>query len=325
MENSRSKILKILYNTPEQWISGEEISHSLSITRSAVWKNINLLREMGYSIDSCTKRGHKLTIDNDILDEFNIKHGLRSEIFGQREILVFDTIDSTNIKAFQLATEGYPEGTIILAQQQTSGKGRLGRRWSSPYGKNIYISIISRPFISPMDAPKLTLTSAIAVFHTIEKFNISNVEIKWPNDILVNGKKICGILNEMKGDSDSVDFIITGIGININQKLNEFPEELQNTATSFEIIKNQTTGRVEVIKALLENFEKYYKMLTSGNFEDILAQWSAKAQIVGKKIKVQQLKESFVGTVKAITVDGNLLLDTEAGIKEISSGDINYI
>jgi BirA family biotin operon repressor/biotin-[acetyl-CoA-carboxylase] ligase len=163
------------------------------------------------------------------------------------------------------------------------------------------------------------------VFHTIEKFNISNVEIKWPNDILVNGKKICGILNEMKGDSDSVDFIITGIGININQKLNEFPEELQNTATSFEIIKNQTTGRVEVIKALLENFEKYYKMLTSGNFEDILAQWSAKAQIVGKKIKVQQLKESFVGTVKDITVDGNLLLDTDAGIKEISSGDINYI
>ena len=238
MENysNRKKILSLLYDDLNNWVSGEEISRELGITRAGVCKNIGILKEAGYSIESSNRLGHKLVSANTILDEFGIRRGLNTDIFGKKEIVIFDKTGSTNIEAFNLASAGAPEGTIVLSEEQVSGKGRLGRTWSSPPGKNIYLSIISRPPMPPHLASRLTIVTAVALSDTLIESGITEHRIKWPNDIMAGEKKLSGILTEMKGDTDSIDFIITGIGINVNTTADDYPGGLSGTATSIKMI-----------------------------------------------------------------------------------------
>jgi len=323
--NNRDKILSILYNSFGCWVSGEDISRELGITRTAVWKNINILRDTGYIIESSNKSGHRLTSSNNVINEFAVRQNLKTSVFGKRDIRIFESIGSTNIEAFQLATTGSKEGTIVLADRQSAGKGRMGRTWSSPAGKNIYMSMILRPAIPPYLAPRLTIVTAVALSDTLKETGVPEHRIKWPNDILAGDKKLSGILTEMKGDTDSIEFIITGIGININSALEDYPPDLHSTVTSLNIILNRTTDRNDFIALLLLNFEKYYNRFLQGEFSSILSTWKDRAEIINREIRVQQFNETFSGRVIDLNEDGNLIVDTGVEIRTVNSGDINYL
>jgi len=323
--NNRDKILSILYNSFGCWVSGEDISRELGITRTAVWKNINILRDTGYIIESSNKSGHRLTSSNNVINEFAIRKNLKTSVFGRQDIRIYEITGSTNIEAFQLATVGAPEGSIVIANRQDAGKGRMGRTWSSPSGKNVYISVILRPTIPPYLAPRLTIVTAVALSDTLRESGVPGHRIKWPNDILAGDKKLSGILTEMKGDTDAIEFIITGIGININATLEDYPPELHSTVTSLNIILNRITDRNDFIALLLSNFEKYYNRFLQGEFSGILTTWKEQADIVNREIKVQQFNEIFSGRVIDLNEDGNLIVDTGVEIRTVNSGDINYL
>lgn len=323
--NNRDKILSILYESFNQWVSGEDISRKLCISRTAVWKNINILRDAGYLIESSNKSGHRLISSNNVLNEFAIKRGLSTSVFGRKNILIFKSTGSTNIEAFKLATEGGAEGSIVIADKQESGKGRMGRLWSSPSGKNIYVSLILRPEIPPYLAPRLTIVSAVALSDTLIASGIPAHRIKWPNDILVGDKKLSGILTEMKGDTDSIEFIIIGMGVNLNSSLEDFPTELRNTVSSFYMILNRITDRNDFLRQLLSCFEKYYNLFLAGEFSTILSIWKERADIINREIKVQQFNEIFTGRVIDLNEDGNLIVDSGGTIRTVNSGDINYL
>ena len=323
--DKKDLILELLYNTPSDWLSGEEISRNLGISRTAVWKHINLLRESGYNIESSTRHGHKLISRDNSFNEFEIRKNLKTEIFGRKEIHIFNETDSSNIQAFRIASSGADEGTIVIAESQTGGKGRLGRKWISPSGKNLYLSIIIRPAIPTFFAPRLTLVAAVALSETLDSIGASDHRIKWPNDILFNDKKLSGILTEMKGDCDSIDFIITGLGINLNSSIVDYPDELKNSVISLNEITGREIDRVEFLDLFLSQFEKKYSDFLKGCFPEILDQWITRSAIINQKIKITDYNDIFTGIVTDVTPDGNLIVQTDNGTCQVNSGDINFL
>ena len=318
-------ILELLYEKQSSWLSGEEISRKLGISRTAVWKYINTLRESGYNIESSSRHGHKLISRGNSLSEFEIKRNLQSQIFGHKELHIFDETDSSNIQAFRSASEGAAEGSIVIAESQTSGKGRFGRRWVSPPGENLYLSIIIRPQIPTLTAPRLTLVAAVALSETLDSLGASGHRIKWPNDILFNGKKLSGILTEMKGDCDSIDFIIIGVGVNLNSSSDDYPDEIKDSVISLKEITGSEIDRIVFLNSFLLHFEKKYSDFLQGRFSEILGSWIEKSSIINQRIKVTNYDEIFTGLVIGITPDGNLTVQTDDGIRLVNSGDINYL
>lgn len=318
-------ILELLYENSSTWLSGEEISRKLGISRTAVWKYINTLRETGYNIESSSRHGHRLVGRGNSLSEFEITRNLITKIFGRKEIHIFPETDSSNVQAFRMASDGAAEGSIVIAESQTSGKGRLGRKWVSPLGENLYLSIITRPQIPTLTAPRLTLVTAVALSETLDSFGASDHRIKWPNDILFNGKKISGILTEMKGDCDSIDFIIIGIGINLNSSCDDYSDEIKDSVISLKEITGSEIDRIQFLKTLLFHFEKRYSDFLQGFFPGILERWIEKSSIRNQRIKVTNHKEIFTGIVSEITPDGNLMVQTDDGIRQVNSGDINFL
>jgi BirA family biotin operon repressor/biotin-[acetyl-CoA-carboxylase] ligase len=318
-------ILELLYENPSIWLSGEEISRKLGISRTAVWKYINTLRESGYNIESSSRHGHRLISRGNSLSEFEIKRNLQSEIFGRRELHIFDKTDSSNLQAFRIASQGAAEGSIVIAESQTSGKGRFGRRWVSPSGKNLYLSVIIRPQIPTFTAPRLTLVAAVALSETLDLLGAPGHRIKWPNDILFNGKKISGILTEMKGDCDSIDFIIIGIGVNLNSRSDDYPDEINDSIISLKEITGSEIDRIKFLNSFLLHFEKNYSNFLHGRFSEILENWIEKSSIINQRIKVKNHDEIFSGFVTGVTPDGNLTVQTDDGIRLVNSGDINYL
>ena len=323
--SNRQSILEFLYSSCGEWISGEEISSSLGISRSAVWKNIKFLKEKGYSIDSSSKLGYRFFSAGKSLDEYKIRNNLNTELIGKKTLIVHEETVSTNIDAFKLASQGAEEGTVIIAENQTSGKGRLGRSWTSFPGRGLYLSIILRPSISPSKGSGITIAAAVALSNTLDEYGIKNHEIKWPNDILLNGRKVSGILTEMKGDADKIDFIITGIGINLNTRPEDYPSDIKKIAASAADSKGEDIDRCAFLQSLLRNFERYYLKFLNSRFPEILEIWKKKASIVGREIKVSLIDETFTGTVKGINAEGFLIVETGTGERLINSGDINYI
>jgi len=318
-------ILELLYGNSSRWLSGEEISRNLGISRTAVWKYINTLRESGYNIESSSRHGHRLISRGDNFSEFEITRNLKTEIFGRREIHIFNETDSSNIQALRIASEGAAEGSIVIAERQIAGKGRLGRKWESPSGKNLYLSIIIRPQIPTLSAPRLTLVTAVALSETLDSIGVPGHRIKWPNDILFNEKKLSGILTEMKGDCDSIDFIVIGLGININSSTEDYPDEIKDSVISLKDITGNSTDRIEFLNSFLFHFEKNYSEFLLGLFPGILDRWITKSSIINQRIKITNHNDIFTGIVNDITPDGNLIVQTDNGICQINSGDINYL
>ena len=246
-------------------------------------------------------------------------------MIGRKNLIVCEETVSTNIDAFKLASQGAEEGTVLVAENQTGGKGRFGRSWLSVQGRGLYLSIILRPQIAPSKASGITIAAAVALSDTLDEFGIKNHEIKWPNDILINGRKISGILTEMKGDADKIDFIITGIGINLNTRPEDYPSDVKKIAASVSDSRGGDIDRCAFLQSLLRNFERYYLNFINSGFSDILDIWKEKASIIGRQIKVSLIDETFTGVVKGLNAEGFLIVETETGERLINSGDFNYI
>lgn len=320
----KSVILDLLKKNSTGYISGEELSKNLGVTRAAVWKYIKALKEEGYVINSVSNKGYKIISSPDLLNYEEISPYLNTNIMG-RKIYYFQNIDSTNIKAKELARQDEKEGTLIISESQSSGKGRLGRPWTSPKDKGVWMSLILRPDLEPYYASKITLIAAAAVHKAIKENCNINCGIKWPNDIVINNKKVCGILTEMSGELTKINYIIMGIGINANLDLEDFPEEIKDIATSIKIEKGEPIIRKNLIAKIMNEFEPLYnEMINYGTINSTIEICRANSIFIGKDVKLINKNEVIIAKVIAIDDQGELIIEKEDGtIIPIISGEVS--
>lgn len=323
-EAAEVEIIRLLKAGKGSFISGQALSSSLGVSRTAVWKHIEKAREMGFSIEASPSKGYRLdTSGGAPFNGVEVSSGLSTEFIG-RNIRFYRSLDSTNIKAFELGRAGEPEGTAVIADAQTGGKGRLGRRWESPAGVNLYTSVLLRPLIPPRRAHNMTFVSAVALAETVESFGPVRPTVKWPNDILLEGKKAAGILLEMDSEPDRVHFIVAGIGVNINMKEADMPGPLRSIATSLYEKKGGTTDRAEFAGALYSALEKWYKVYKESGFSPVLEAWKGFFASTGKPVTVRSFDAVTEGVCMGVDSDGALLVRIGSGVTErVVSGDVD--
>lgn len=317
----KNKILAKLKES-EDFISGQEISREFHMTRAAIWKYINILKEEGYNIESVPSKGYRLASLPDILTYEEIREDLTTDFIG-RNIHYFDSIDSTNKKAKEIAQDE-EEGAVLIAEEQTEGKGRMGRTWISPKGKGIWMTIILKPNIEPMKVPKITLIGAAAVHKALDKMGIKT-QIKWPNDILIDGKKICGILTEMSGELNLINYIIMGIGINVNLDEKDIPDELKDRATSLKISLGKETNRKKLTAYILNEFEDLYmKFKENDDIDEVLKICRENSILLGEEVKIIRGNNVRLGKAIDINEDGELLVKFKGdNVEKIYSGEVS--
>ncbi len=312
------------YLREKEYVSGEVLAQKLGISRVAVWKQIQKLKDMGYKIISDQNLGYCLVSRPDLLLPQEIQRGLSTNYIG-KEIYYFPELKSTNIMAKEKAlhrAEGIDEGTLIIAERQSAGKGRLGREWFSPAG-GIWLSIILYPQLSPSYISRITLMTAVAVVKAIKICTQIKSQIKWPNDILINEKKVCGILTEMSAELDIINWVVVGIGINVNIDHREFPEDIQENTISLKETSGKEISRVKLAQTFLQEFEKYYEILKRREFSSILKEWKLYSHTLGRKIRVDMGERIITGEAVDINEEGALILKKEDGeLVEIISGTI---
>ncbi|MBU1291752.1 biotin--[acetyl-CoA-carboxylase] ligase [bacterium] len=312
------------YLREKEYISGEVLAQKLGISRVAVWKQIQRLKDMGYEIIADQNLGYCLISRPDLLIPQEIQRGLSTNYIG-KEIFYFPELKSTNIMAKEKALHragGIDEGTLIIAERQSAGKGRLGREWFSPVG-GVWLSIILYPKLSPSYISRITLMTAVAVVKAIKICTQIESQIKWPNDILINEKKVCGILTEMSAELDIINWVVVGIGINVNIDHRDFPEDIQENTISLKEILGKEVLRVKLVQTFLQGFEKYYESLKRREFSSILKEWKLYSHTLGKKIKVDMGERIITGEAMDINESGTLILKKEDGeLVEIISGTI---
>ena len=316
----REKILEVILDNEKEFISGEELSKKLGISRTAIWKHIRILRSQGYNIESVNKKVYRLVDEpTDLLNPQNIYRNLKTKFIG-KNVLHFETIDSTNDYAKKIGNE-LRDGSVIISEEQTKGKGRLGRVWESKAGEGIWMSIILKPNIIPNKAPFITLIAGASI---VKALNILGVDakIKWPNDITINNKKLSGILTELSAEIERVNYIVVGIGMNV--KDTDFEEELQDKATSL-YKENYNVSRVDIVKEILCQFEKLYLDYIEKDDKkevlDICRQYSA---IINKEIYVIKNDQKELVDCIGINEEGNLIIKNKDGkLEEIMSGEVS--
>ncbi|MDD5006281.1 MAG: biotin--[acetyl-CoA-carboxylase] ligase [Candidatus Omnitrophica bacterium] len=311
------KILALLRNATA-YVSGEEISRQLDISRSAIWKHVQELRQEGYEIIAVPHLGYELVSIPDQLLPEEISPGLNTKIMG-REIYHYDMVPSSMDIAMDLAIKGCKEGVVVFAEGQYKGRGRLSRFWSSPKNKGIYFSLILRPKISPNECPKLTLLSAVAVCQAIRQITGLECFIKWPNDLIIDNKKVGGILTEMNADTDMVRFVVIGIGINVNTSESLLPVK----STSLKEQSGERISRIELAREILKQLEREYILFQKEGFKTIIEKWKKLSATLGHRIRVHFRKEYIEGQALDIDEQGALLLKKDSGhIERITAGDI---
>jgi BirA family biotin operon repressor/biotin-[acetyl-CoA-carboxylase] ligase len=318
------EILQLLREHSSTSFSGEEISRRLKVSRTAVWKRVQRLRTLGYEIEASTRSGYRLIGSPDLLTPSEIKPILETKWMG-RTIHHFHTLDSTNSKAYQLALNGAEEGEVVISESQEMGRGRLGRQWFSPPFLNLYLSVILRPNISPHQASLITLMAAVAAADAVREFSGLLPLIKWPNDILLRGRKVAGLLNEIHSEMDRIHFVILGIGVNLNIDEKTFSKEIQAVATSMKIEMGQAISRKAFLRSLMQGLERWYSIFLEEGNAVILKAWRDRAQIKGRRVKVTSFGETLAGTAIDVDSDGALILETEDGKRRrVVAGDVQY-
>ena len=317
------KILKVLRKSPDAHVSSEELCGITKISRAAVWKHVECLRAEGYDIEASPHLGYRLLAIPDALIPAEVMWELGTRTIGMA-VISYKKIDSTNDAAYSLAENGIAEGTVVLAEEQAKGKGRHGRKWISPPKGGIYMSCVLRPAIAPNEIPTITLMAAVAVAKAIRKTTGLQAVIKWPNDILVSGRKICGILTEMKAEQDSVDFIILGIGLNVNTSLRSLPEGATSIKEELNAANmNKIVTRIEMVRSILRSLETEYSLLKKSGSARIIAEWKGMSAMLGSRIKVVLPNDVLEGAAHDIDPDGSLVLRLDSGVlKKIWSGDV---
>lgn len=306
--------------TAQEPLSGEKLAAAAGVSRAAVWKRINRLKALGYVIAGEPRKGYRLLAVPDKLFPGEILPGLATRRL-RGPIHHFDLISSTNDLAKELGAQGAPEGALVVAEAQSAGRGRLGRSWQSPPGVGLYVSLLLRPPLPPEEMPQITLTTAVAGVRALKRTAGLTPEIKWPNDLLLHGKKAGGILTEMETESDRIRYLVLGWGLNVNNP--DFPPELISTATSLRLATGRTFSRVAILRAWLEELESLYERFLAGDFPRILQEWKQHAVTLGREVEVLQGARRLRGQAVDVDGDGALLLKQPSGeIIRVTSGEI---
>lgn len=333
----KESILKALRET-DGYISGQELSQKLGVSRTAVWKTIHQLTDEGYQIEAVNRKGYRLIDEPDVLTKTEIESRLKPGCVGSR-VIYYDRLASTNDEARLLAEQGAPHGTLVVAEEQTGGKGRKRRPWSSPPGIGIWMSFILRPQIEPDHASRMTLLAAMAVYDAVRELNIP-CQIKWPNDIVIDGKKVCGILTEMSATQDSINYVVVGIGLNVHNQ--EFPEGIRDVAISLDMAKNlkeakeaeekastqrkigSTIHRSALIARILERFEYYYQQfLKKEDLAFIQDAYNARLVNRGQTVYVIDKEQTRSGQCRGIDETGCLVVLMDGKEEHILSGEVS--
>lgn len=303
------------------YISGQWISTEFEITRAAIWKHIRELRKTGYIIDAVPNKGYHLVSSPDMPFEEEIHCLLSTRTIGET-IIFHREIDSTNSVAMLLASDGAPHGTVVTSDSQTGGRGRRGREWFSPPGCNLYMSVILRPSVSPAEASQIPVISVLAVVRVLEQLNSGlPFKIKWPNDILCRGKKVCGILCEMKSDTDHIHHLVVGIGINVN--VTSMDSCISDIATSLKLETGQEYSRIKLSASLLEELEEIYlEWLQERNLKRYIAEWERYSLLIGRNVRIETPSETIAGVATGLSNNGSLILKLPSGaIRKVYAGD----
>jgi BirA family transcriptional regulator, biotin operon repressor / biotin---[acetyl-CoA-carboxylase] ligase len=317
-----AKILSALRAHPGG-VSGAQLAEQLGISRAAIWSRIEELRHVGYDIEAGPHFGYRLVSSPDALhaDDLLARLG-KTKIIG-RDLQVFEQTTSTNDVMEKLARDGVKEGVAVFAESQTRGRGRLGRKWISPAHKGLWFSILLRPDLRPQETTQLTVASAIALRRAVKSVTGLSPEIKWPNDLLIGGKKVAGILTELSAEVDRVRHIILGIGVDVNQDAAEFPVELRKTATSLKIETGETISRAELAVAILRELDLDYARICGGKFSAVADEWESGCATIGKNVTVHIGDRQIRGRAESLDDDGALLVRTEHGrLERIIGGDV---
>jgi BirA family transcriptional regulator, biotin operon repressor / biotin---[acetyl-CoA-carboxylase] ligase len=319
----KNEILRLLKDNDNGYVSGQLISENLGVSRTAIWKYINQIKEDGYEIESISKKGYKIISSPDLLTYEEIEPYLNTSFIG-RSLIHFDSIDSTNSKAKQLADAANADGTIIISEEQISGRGRLGRSWVSPKYKGIWMSIILKPNLNPMEAVKLTQIAAASLTLASKELGIETL-VKWPNDIVINHKKVCGILTEMSAELTRINYVIVGIGINVNIDEADFPEDIKAIATSLKAETKASVNRKELVGRILNNFEKLYlKFIKENDIKTSLHICRENSALLGRDIMVLRRDGSVEAKALDIDEEGRLLVQYGDGRQEyVISGEVS--
>ena len=319
----KNKILNLLKSSKD-FVSGQHLSNELGISRAAIWKYINALKEEGYEIESISRRGYKLNTYADVLTYNEVSPYLKTNYIG-RKWIHFNTIGSTNSEGKSIGDSiDTIDGTVLISEEQTSGRGRLGRQWSSPKSASISMSMVLKPSVDPMQISKITQVAAAAVSLACEEMNI-DAYIKWPNDIIINGKKICGILTEMSAELNKVNYVVIGLGFNVNTNPEDFNDDIKAIATSLKTEYNKTFNRKELTARILNNFEVLYDdFKTDTTAKKALKICKEKSILIGKNINVIKNGSSTPAKVLDLNDAGELVVEFENGSTEILiSGEVS--
>ncbi|OPY70489.1 MAG: Bifunctional ligase/repressor BirA [Syntrophorhabdaceae bacterium PtaU1.Bin034] len=301
------------------YVSGTSIASQLQITRTAVWKYLKQLEEMGYVFDKLKGKGYRLRFTPDRLFPWQIEPILSTRFIG-REIVYKDSVDSTNVLAFKLALGGCKEGTCVIAETQSAGRGRLQRKWHSPYARNLYLSVVLRPELHPSRVYPLTFISSLAAFDTVKAAG-AEPRLKWPNDVLIQGKKICGTLIELSTEADRVRFVVIGIGLNVNMEKEDMDPEIADRATSLLMETKKRFERTRICGILLGNLERYYEIGRQEGMSEICRLWEERARTKGTYMEIVQTDRTYRGISHGIDEDGAVLLEENGKVARVIAGD----
>lgn len=311
---------RILKNIEEEYVSESELLKKLEISEEKLRNNMEILKEAGYTIIHDTDRGYKLKNAPDILEPFEVGRGLRSKYVGHN-LHFYEEVESTNDTAKKFVEIDAMEGTVIIASHQTAGRSRKRSDWVSPEG-GIYMTMILRPDVTLFEASKLTIVTGVAIAKTLyDEFNV-NVGIKWPNDLLIGNKKVCGILTEAVTEKDKLKAVLIGIGIDVNVKEEDIPDEIQNIVTSVNKEADLELSRAEIIREFFRVFEDLYEEFKKGNFKHIVSEWRRYSSTTGNRVKVYKGGKAMIADAVGITNNGALIVETDDGeLKKITSGE----
>jgi BirA family biotin operon repressor/biotin-[acetyl-CoA-carboxylase] ligase len=302
------------------YVSGDQMAAKLSVSRTAIWKCLKQLEQIGYVFERLKGKGYRLHTVPDRLYPWEVERYIHTGFIG-RPIIYRESLDSTNAVAFKLALSGCTEGTCVIAETQDSGRGRLQRKWYSPRGKNIYLSVVLRPELHPSEIYPVTFLSSLAVHDTL-RFTGIEPRLKWPNDVLVGNKKISGTLIELSTEADAVRFVVIGIGININMEKADMDAEIQEKATS---LLNETKNRYErsrICGMLLNNLERYYDVVRQQGVDQICRLWENCAGVKGSFMEIRQMDRVYRGVCEGIDRDGAILLNENGRLLRVIAGDV---
>ena len=320
---SEELVLAFLAEAEDEFVSGEAISDKLGLSRAAVWKHVNALRAQGYRIDAVPARGYRLVEIPDRVGELELRPLLNTHDVGQ-VLHWFAEVGSTNDLAKQLAEEGAGHGETVVAECQTAGRGRRGRSWASPAGRNVYLSVVLRPDLPPARAPELTLLGSVAVCQAVRQAGV-DAAIKWPNDLLVRGRKVAGLLTEMAAELDQVQWVVLGVGVNVNAEAADFPAEVRELATSLAIERGEPVPRALFTAALLTALEEWLDRHADEGFTPVRAAWREMSDTLGREVRVRSGGADLVGVAEDVDESGALLVRTAQGLERVVSGDVEML